>query len=150
MRNYEKIVNPLYRLLQKNVKWQWGEEEQKAFVSAKSERTLRVTVSPHVKLYYRKVPSVILNKYGSTAHIHYKNLYIKTLDTLPLLLPRLIFCIIFSQVGQIKLSILCYYQPARLVTYFRIPGIYLTRPTAKETRNGDPAQNNMVYLVGIG
>ena len=44
------------------------------------------------------------------------------------------YCIFVSRVGHIKLCISCYYQPARLVTYFWIPGIFLTRPTARKTR----------------
>ena len=47
MRNYGKIVNPLYRLLQKNVQWQWGGKKQKAFVSAK-----HCSVSSEVLVHY--------------------------------------------------------------------------------------------------
>ncbi len=37
--NLSDILSPLYRLIQKKARWQWGDEQQKAFEIAKSQLT---------------------------------------------------------------------------------------------------------------
>ena len=60
-------------------------------------------------------------------------------------IPRsIIFVIILCQVRHIKLPIFVIINRLASLLYFRISGIFLTRPTARKTRNEDPAQNSNV------
>ena len=48
---------------------------------------------------------------------------------------------IFSQVGQIELLISVIINRLVSLLNFRMLSIFLTRPTARKTRYGEPAQN---------
>ena len=71
MPNLSNTLSPLYRLLQKGTRWQWGKEQQDAFETAKSQLT-----TDRVLVHYDPTKSIILacdaSPYGLGAVLSHK------------------------------------------------------------------------------
>ena len=71
MPNLSSTLSPLYRRLQKHTRWQWGNEQQQAFVEAKKQLT-----SDSLLVHYNPDKSLILtcdaSPYGLGAVLSHK------------------------------------------------------------------------------